>query len=109
MLVIVVYVPTSHVEEVIRVLVNAGAGQIGKYRAVAYKQVGLGQFEPMNGAVPYIGEVGVLERVEEVRVEMVCSAEYIRDALKAMINAHPYEEVAYHVLEAKTLDDFIGS
>lgn len=106
MYVIVVYVPKDHVDSVIHGLAEQGAGQIGKYRACAFKQTGEGQFEPTTGADPFIGRVGALERVEEVRVEMVCSKDCIRAALLAMLECHPYEEVAYHVIEVLTLNDF---
>ncbi len=108
MLIIVVYVPVDHVLSVVEALANAGAGEIGCYRACSFQSVGQGQFQPMKGAEPFIGQVGVLESVEEVRLEMVCSEAAIRHALMAMIAAHPYEVPAYHVLNALTLDDFVS-
>lgn len=104
--VIVAYIPTSHVESVIEAMAVAGAGHIGDYRACAFKTMGEGQFQPMDGADPFIGTVGELEKVEEYRIEMVCDHARTRAALEALILAHPYEEVAYHVLPAKTLADF---
>ncbi len=106
MYVVVVYIPVDHVLNVVNALANAGAGEMGNYRACAFRQPGIGQFQPKEGAQPFIGKVGELETVDEVRVEMVCTAENIKLALEEMIKAHPYEEVAYHVLEAKTLSDF---
>ena len=106
MYVIVLYVPRDCVLNVVRALTDAGAGEIGRYRACAYHQSAHGQFQPMAGAQPFIGEVGQLTTVEEVRVEMVCNRKWVRPALEAMIAAHPYEQPAYHVLEAKTLADF---
>lgn len=104
--VIVAYVPTDYVDAVIEAMAQAGAGHIGDYRACAFKMKGQGQFQPMAGADPFIGSVGELEKVEEVRVEMVCEPPVTRAALLALISAHPYEEPAYHVLPAKTLADF---
>ncbi|MEJ2045351.1 MAG: hypothetical protein P8X74_09200 [Reinekea sp.] len=106
MYVIVVYVPVDHVSNVVTAMLESGAGEVGNYRACAFQQKGIGQFQPMPGADPFIGTVGELEVLEEVRLEMVCTAANIRVALQAMMAAHPYEEVAYHVLEAKTLADF---
>lgn len=104
--VIVAYVPNDFVEAVIEAMAKAGAGQIGNYRACAFKAPGEGQFQPMDGADPFIGTVGELEKVAETRVEMVCQTEHTKAALEALIEAHPYEEVAYHVLKAQTLADF---
>lgn len=106
MLVVVVYVPTSDMDAVVEAMADAGAGQIGNYRACAFKTSGEGQFQPLVGANPAVGEVGQLEKVAETRIEMVCLPEYIEPVLVAMMSAHPYEQPAYHVLEAKTLNDF---
>ncbi|WP_196158085.1 hypothetical protein [Reinekea sp. G2M2-21] len=106
MYVIVVYIPSDHVLNVVQALANAGAGEIGNYRACSFQVKGQGQFEPQAGAEPFIGDVGILEVVEEVRVEMVCEQEKVKEALQAMLDSHPYEEPAYHVIAVKTLADF---
>ena len=106
MLIIVVYVPADHVLTVVKALVDSGAGEVGAYRACSFQSLGLGQFEPIKGAQPFIGEVGQLQTVEEVRLEMVCESSKIKRSLQAMLVAHPYEVPAYHVLQALTLDDF---
>jgi hypothetical protein len=108
MFVIVVYIPTDSVSNVISAMASEGAGHIGNYRACSFQLEGKGCFEPMPGAQPHIGKVGLLEEVAEVRVEMVCEESHIREAIVALIKHHPYETPAYHVLEAKTLRDFSG-
>jgi hypothetical protein len=37
--------------------------------------------------------------VTEVKVEMVCDKAQIKEVIKALKGAHPYETPAYHVLE----------
>jgi len=37
--------------------------------------------------------------VNEYRVEMLCEAPYLKQTIKAMKKAHPYEEPAYTVLQ----------
>lgn len=103
---VVTYIPDEHVNPVISAMSNAGAGAIGEYRACAFKQQGIGQFKPTPEANPFIGEADKLEQVSETRVEMVCNLEMIKDVLVALIDAHPYEEPAYHAIEVKTLADF---
>ena len=49
----------------------AGAGNIGDYSHCSFATAGTGQFKPLAGAHPTIGEVGRLERVAETRLEMV--------------------------------------
>lgn len=108
MFIIVVYSPDDYVEAVVEAMASAGAGEIGDYRACAFKVRGEGQFEPMPGAEPFIGDVGKLERVAETRIEMVVNERaHVAAALQNMLAAHPYEEPAYHVVEAFTLSAFM--
>lgn len=106
MFVIVTYIPAGYVLSVVQKMAEAGAGEIGNYRACSFQSLGKGSFEPEKGAQPFIGEIGVLETVDEVRVEMVCEQASIKAALESLIEHHPYETPAYHVLAVKTLSDF---
>lgn len=94
---IVVYIPETHVESVKEALFKAGAGKIGNYDSCAWQSLGQGQFRPLQGSAPYIGQNGEQERVAEYRVELVCERPVLKEAIKAMIAAHPYEEPAYSV------------
>jgi hypothetical protein len=93
---LVFYVPESHVEEVKRAVFDAGAGRIGDYRCCAWQVPGTGQFEPMEGSQPFLGQQGRLERVDEFRVEMVCVDDSIESVIRALRDAHPYDEPAFH-------------
>lgn len=94
---LVVYVPESHLEAVKSALFTAGAGRIGDYDSCAWQVLGQGQFRPLEGSQPYLGQQGQVEHVPEYRVELVCADEYIKHALTALRQAHPYEEPAYDV------------
>jgi len=94
---IVVYIPESHVEQVKEALFKAGAGKIGDYDSCAWQTLGQGQFRPLQGSNPYIGQTGSVEQVAEYRVELVCEETVLKAAIAAMIGAHPYEEPAYSV------------
>ena len=94
---VVVYVPFSHVKAVQKAMAEAGAGHIGKYSACSFRTPGIGSFRPEDGSQPFIGSVGVLEEVEEYRLETVVEQSGLNRVLKAMHSAHPYEEVAYDV------------
>ncbi|ARN76055.1 YqfO family protein [Oceanicoccus sagamiensis] len=91
------YVPESHLESVKAAVFNAGAGTIGDYERCCWQVLGRGQFKPMPGSQPFIGEQGALESVEEYRVEMVCADKLIKAVVNALKTAHPYEEPAYDV------------
>lgn len=95
-----VYVPESHLEEVKAALFAAGAGKIGDYDSCCWQTKGQGQFRPLQGSAPYIGQTGKVETVAEFKLELVCAAEHVKAALAAMIQAHPYEEPAYDVYQS---------
>lgn len=91
------FVPVSHAEETKEAVFKAGGGRIGNYDCCAWQTLGQGQFRPLDGSNPHLGERGQLERVDELKVEMVCEDERIRDVVEALKQAHPYEEPAYEV------------
>lgn len=92
---LVVFVPHSHVEDVRNALGEAGAGHIGNYSHCTFQAKGNGTFMPLEGTNPYIGKQHQLEIVDEMRIETIVSEENVSKVLRAMKNAHPYEEVAY--------------
>lgn len=92
---LVVFVPTTHAEGVREALTKAGAGWIGNYSDCTFSVDGTGTFRAAEGCDPFIGEVGVLEKASEIRVETVIRERDCDRVVKAMIKAHPYEEVAY--------------
>ncbi|MCK7598190.1 YqfO family protein [Microbulbifer sp. CAU 1566] len=90
-----VYIPESHLEPVKQALFAAGAGRIGDYDSCCWQVLGMGQFRPLDGSQPFIGQTGQVEQVAEYRVETVCADEVVDAVLAAMRSAHPYEEPAF--------------
>lgn len=107
--VIVVYTPLDALESVRRALWDAGAGHIGNYSEAGFSACGTGTFRPLEGAKPVIGQVGELASVEEVRLEVIVPSAQRDGAVRAMLAAHPYEEVAYHVYELHNTIEPYGS
>jgi|TARA_Y100000589_G_scaffold56501_1_gene46732 hypothetical protein len=91
------FVPESHLEQTKQALFDAGAGRIGDYDSCAWQCLGQGQFRPLAGSTPYLGKTGQVESVAEYKVEMVCQDSRIAEAVRALKQAHPYEEPAYEV------------
>lgn len=98
---LVFYVPESHLESVKEAVFSAGAGTIGDYEACCWQVKGEGQFRPNASAAPFIGQSGKLERLPEYRVEMVLQISLKRAVVAALKQAHPYEEVAYHLIKVE--------
>ncbi|MEH6501226.1 MAG: NGG1p interacting factor NIF3 [Pseudoalteromonas distincta] len=89
------YVPETHLESVKAAVFAAGAGQIGDYDQCCWQVKGQGQFRPLAGSQPFLGQAGELEVVAEYRVELVCADDSIVAAVAALRLAHPYEEPAF--------------
>lgn len=103
---LVFFVPESHKEAVKQAVFFQGAGRYEGYDSCSWETIGTGQFKPLSGSQPFIGQDDQLETVEEYRVEMICSDENIKAVLQALIDSHPYETPAYDVQSIKTLDNF---
>ncbi|MDR6959066.1 hypothetical protein J2W43_003053 [Pseudomonas brassicacearum] len=97
------FVPASHVDVVKSAVFAAGGGRVGDYDHCAWQVLGLGQFRPLDGSQPFIGEAGQVEQVEEWKVELVVADELMRGVVDALKQSHPYETPAYEVWR---LEDF---
>lgn len=91
----VVYVPRDDADRVAAAMHEAGAGRLGDYDRAQFRSEGRGSFRPLEGADPAIGSVGDVEWVDEVRLEVVADERVREQVREAMLQAHPYEEVAY--------------
>lgn len=96
---LVTFVPEEHVDAVASALFAAGAGHIGRYSSCSFRTLGTGTFFGEEGTDPTVGQKGRLERVPEVRLEMVVPRERTAAAVQALRAAHPYEEVAFDLVE----------
>jgi len=59
------YVPETHLETVKAAVFAAGAGTIGDYKHCCWQVLGQGQFQPMAGSQPFIGQQNQLANVAE--------------------------------------------
>ena len=96
---IVFYVPIDHAEKVKESLFAAGAGRLGNYVKCSFETKGIGQFLPLPGSGPFLGKVNELERVNELKVEMICKKDCLDAAIQALKSSHPYETPAFYVIE----------
>ena len=96
---LVFFVPVESAEKVKKSIFKTGAGQLGNYSHCCFETEGIGQFLPNDNANPAIGKQGQLEKVRELRIELLCSDDNVRAAVEALKNAHPYEEPAYEVYQ----------
>jgi hypothetical protein len=92
---LVVFVPEEALDAVRDAVFAAGAGRIGEYERCSWYTHGTGTFLAGEGTDPTIGERGREERVPEVRLETVYPADREDDLVRALREAHPYQEPAF--------------
>ncbi len=96
---LVVMVPRADADSLIDALAEAGAGAVGEYSHAAFRVDGTGQFLPSAAARPAVGTPGVLERVDETRVDMVLPRRRRAAVVAALRSAHPYQEPGFDLTE----------
>jgi len=99
MLKLIYYVPESHLESTKLAIFEAGAGGIGNYEHCAWQVKGIGQFKPIKGANPFLGQLDELEQLEEWRVETIVPKDKASTVAKALKASHPYEEPAFEFIQ----------
>ncbi|WP_079202971.1 YqfO family protein [Pseudomonas sp. CC6-YY-74] len=97
------YVPESHLEQIKQAVFAAGAGRIGNYDSCCWQTLGQGQYRPLVGSAPFLGQQGQVHQVAEWKVELVVADELLHDSVKAMKKAHPYETPAFEVMRLSDL------
>lgn len=94
------YVPEESAESVKNSVLEVGAGRIDNYDFCCWQTTsGVGQFRPLEGSSPYIGQLKKIEKVNEVKVELICSENFIFKAITALKKSHPYEVPAFQYWE----------
>lgn len=96
---IILFVPGQHLEKVFKEMCNAGAGIIGNYTNCSFRTSGTGTYMPTKRARPFAGKKGKLEYTNEIKLELECDKSSLNIVVDAMLNSHPYEEVAYEIYD----------
>ena len=73
------------------------------YTQCSWQTEGKGQFMPIHDAKPIIGKIDEKEIVPELKVEMMCHKDIIKNVVNSMKNSHPYESVAYTVIKKEKI------
>ncbi len=106
---LICFVPQTHADALRLALFEAGAGEIGNYSQCSFNSLGEGSFLGNEFANPKLGERLKLEFVNEVQIQVLLPIDKTNDVLRAMKQAHPYEEVAYFLVPIKNANQDIGS
>ncbi len=103
------YVPEDKAEAVREAIFKAGGGHIGNYSECSFNLPGKGTFKAGEGTNPYVGEIGKRHEEDEIKIEVIFPAYLQLKIVSAMIEAHPYEEVAYDIIPLGNYFKEVGS
>jgi len=93
-----VYVPDHLAPEIMHAMHEAGAGIIGNYTHCATFYDTKGQFFAQKSSNPYLGQKGIIEKVKETKIEMLCEDVFLPQIIRAILKIHPYEEPLYTII-----------
>ena len=68
---LITFAPNDKAEEVRKALFSAGGGELGKYRECSFNTEGTGTFKPLEGADPFVGEIGKRHEENELKIEVI--------------------------------------
>ena len=103
------FVPVAKAEQVRNAIFNAGGGYIGNYSECSFNVEGTGTFKASRGTNPYVGNIDELHREKEIKIEVIFPSFLENKIVAAMKGAHPYEEVAFDVVNLSNSNQQIGS
>ncbi len=105
---LVTFVPEKHLAKVRDAVCAKGAGVIGQYTHCSFSTPGTGTFLPGKQASPFSGKVEQLNEEPELRFEVLVPKASLPHVLKALFDAHPYEEAAYDVVNIENTNPSIA-
>lgn len=103
------FVPHAQANQVRDALFAAGAGQIGEYSETSFNSEGTGTFKGSANTHPFVGEPGKRHEEKEVKIEVILPAYLQQSIVRALWEAHPYEEVAYDMVSLSNDNQLVGS
>jgi dinuclear metal center YbgI/SA1388 family protein len=103
------FVPVASMESVRSALFKAGAGHIGQYSECSFSSEGHGTFKASAGTAPFVGKVGERHTEKELKLEVIFPFYLQKNIISSLKGAHPYEEVAYDVVQLENTHEVTGS
>lgn len=106
---LITYVPEKQADQVRQALFDAGAGTIGHYNECSFSVSGSGTFKGDDTTQPFAGVPGVRQTEPEQQVQVIVPNWLQGKVQKALLQAHPYEEVAFDWVSLNNTHPQIGS
>jgi len=106
---LVTFCPIDHTSSIRKALFEAGAGHIGEYDCCSFTGNGQGSFRASNKANPFIGEKDSVHFEDENRIEVIFPIHIEERLIQALVESHPYEEVAYDIYPLSNAFSEVGA
>lgn len=100
-LLLTIYVPESHAEQVKTEIFKTGAGKIGNYANCCWQTTGQGQFMALENSKPFVGQNNKLHIETELKIECIVPKNIKEKVVEAIKFSHPYETPAYFLIEVQ--------
>lgn len=92
-----IFIPEENVEELMEALAAVHAGEIGKYDHCFAVTSVTSFFQPLEGADPYIGQIGQMTSMGECKLEVNVREDKLAETIEEVRRVHPYEEPLINV------------
>lgn len=102
------YVPLDYAEKLRKSLFEAGAGKLGNYDQCSFNLEGVGTYRANEKANPFLGEKGELHKENEICLSVIFERHLESHIMKALRANHPYEEVAYEIVNLDNIHHGLG-
>jgi len=102
------YVPKNDAEKVRLALFKAGAGNIGNYDNCSFNTEGFGTYRGNEHSNPVIGKKETLHTENETFISVIFEKHLQQKVYSALLETHPYEEVAYDIVTLDNIHQEIG-
>lgn len=93
------YIPDSHVNQLRDKLNQIGALTIDDIydNCITTSRV-TSYWRPLEGANPFLGEIGVLAKEEEQKIEFCCNMDIMDKVIEVIKTVHPYEKPVINII-----------
>lgn len=105
---LITYVPKAEAKDLRSKLFEAGAGNIGKYSEASFNFDGTGTFKGNETSNPSVGEKETQHQEEETCIQVIFEAKDESNVIKALMENHSYEEVAYQIITTENTHQDVG-
>ena len=93
-----VTIPKKNLKRIKKVLFDEGIGKIGNYTNCSLTTKCMGTYKPSKLSNPYIGQKNKLQRIKEIKLELICNIDEVSKSIDIIKRIHPYEEPVINII-----------